>query len=348
MVRGRASDSLLTRKPPHRLEPVGGDGSKDLWKGASMAIVDDQSENALELVSFADPLDVYGGNAYLPWEFIHFNLPYRRPSELVWTRQNSNLTFEVVAGRVRQPNGEIDRFVPYGKHARAALLWMCTEAKKTNDPHLELGSSYSEFLRKLGMTTSGGQSRSGHSGSVMKSTLSQLRALFAATISVSSDTEDPDGRLHMQDLGYRITSSSELWFSHRDASEVDSLLPSTVTLSSDLFASILEHGMPVNLDGWRAIQSASKSPLALDVYVWLCARLHNLKGVGRPTWEQLQAQFGSQTTRKEFVRLFKGALDIALQQYPQARVAERVDSRGRSLGLELRPSPPAVSPRDSR
>lgn len=106
--------------------------------------------------------------------------------------------------------------------------------------------------------------------------------------------------------------------------------------------------MPVNLDGWRAIQSASKSPLALDVYVWLCARLHNLKGVGRPTWEQLQAQFGSQTTRKEFVRLFKGALDIALQQYPQARVAERVDSRGRSLGLELRPSPPAVSPRDSR
>lgn len=177
MVRGRASDSLLTRKPPHRLEPVGGDGSKDLWKGASMAIVDDQSENALELVSFADPLDVYGGNAYLPWEFIHFNLPYRRPSELVWTRQNSNLTFEVVAGRVRQPNGEIDRFVPYGKHARAALLWMCTEAKKTNDPHLELGSSYSEFLRKLGMTTSGGQSRSGHSGSVMKSTLRSC-ALF--------------------------------------------------------------------------------------------------------------------------------------------------------------------------
>lgn len=315
-----------------------------------MAILDDQSEReqGLEPASFVDPLEVYAGNAYLPWEFIHFNLPYRRPAEPVWTRENSNLTFEVVAGRVRQPDGSIDRFVPYGKHARAALLWMCTEAKRTNDPHLTLGSSYSEFLRKLGMQNAGGRSRSGYGTTALRGTLAQLRALFAATISVSSDDDDPDGRLQLRDFGYRLASASELWFSHREATDVDSLLPSTVTLSSELFGSILEHGMPVNLDGWRAIQSTSKSPLALDVYVWLCARLHNLRGVARPTWDQLQAQFGSQTTRKEFVRLFKGALDIAVQQYPEARVSERLDGRGRSLGLELRQSAPAVSPRDSR
>lgn len=311
-----------------------------------MAIVDDEAGQALELPSFADPLDVYGGNAYLPWEFIHFNLPYRRPAEVVWTRQNSNLTFEVVAGRVRQPDGSVDRFVPYGKHARAALLWMCTEAKVTNDPVLELGSSYNEFLGKLGFGN--GASRGGRGGTTAKATLAQLRALFAATISVESDDEDPEGRLHLREFGYRLTSASELWFSHKDATDVETLFPSTVTLSAELFGSILEHGMPVNLDGWRTIQATSKSPLALDVYVWLCARLHNLRGVARPTWDQLQAQFGSQTTRKEFVRLFKGALDIAVQQYTEARVSERLDARGRSLGLELRPSPPAVSPRDSR
>lgn len=294
-----------------------------------------------------DPLGVYDFRAYLPWEFIHFNLPYHRPAEPIWTRTNSNATFEVVAGRIQQPDGTVDRFVPYGKQARAALLWMCTEAKLTNSPVLELGTSYSGFLTKLGVARRGA-SRGGHSGWTTKATLLQLRALFAATISVSSDDEDPDGRLHLREFGYRLTSASELWFSHREPSDVDGLFPSTVTLSSELFGSIIERGIPVNLDGWRAIQTTSKSPLALDVYVWLCSRMYGLRGVARPTWAQLQAQFGSQSTPKEFVRLFKSALDVAVRHYPEARVSERLDGRGRSLGLELRPSPPAVKPRDSR
>ena len=316
-----------------------------------MEIVDEQREpgQALEPAVFGDPLDVYGHHAFLPWEFIHFNLPYRRPTEIVWTRQNSNATLEVVAGRVKQPDGTVDRFVPYGKYARAALLWMCTEAKLTSNPTLELGTSYNEFLHKLGVgARAEGAARGGQGAPTVRNTLAQMRALFAATISVSVDDQDPNGKLHLREFGYRLTAASELWFSHRDATEVDSLLPSTVTLSSELFGSIIERGIPVNLEGWRAIQATSKSPLALDVYVWLCSRMFGLRGVARPTWEQLQQQFGAQTTRKEFVRMFKAALDTALKQYPEARVAERVDGRGRSLGLELRPSPPAVAPRDSR
>lgn len=295
----------------------------------------------------ADPLGVYDYHAFLPWEFIHFNLPYRRPEEPIWTRTNSNATFEVVAGRVQQPDGSIDRFVPYGKQARAALLWMCTEAKLTGSPVLELGASYNAFLTKLGLGARVG-SRGGQSAKTVKGTLAQLRSLFAATISVSTDDEDPEGRLQLREFGYRLTSASNLWFSHRDATDVDGLFPSTVTLSGELFGSIIERGIPVNLDGWRAIQATSKSPLALDVYVWLCSRLYGLRGVARPTWAQLQAQFGSQAGPREFKRLFQGALELALKHYPEARVSERLDARGRSIGLELRPSPPAVSPRDSR
>lgn len=295
----------------------------------------------------ADPLGVYDYHAFLPWEFIHFNLPYQRPAEPIWTRTNSNATFEVVAGRVQQPDGTVDRFVPYGKQARAALLWMCTEAKLTNSPVLELGASYNAFLTKLGVGARVG-SRGGQSAKTVKATLAQLRALFAATISVTTDDDDPDGKLQLRDFGYRLTSASNLWFSHRGATDVDGLFPSTVTLSGELFGSIIERGIPVNLDGWRAIQARSKSPIALDVYVWLCSRLYGLRGVARPTWDQLQAQFGSQATRKEFVRLFTSALDLAVEHYPEARVSERLNGRGQSIGLELRPSPPAVAPRDSR
>lgn len=296
----------------------------------------------------ADPLGVYDYNAFLPWEFIHFNLPYRRPVEPVWARTNSNATFEVVAGRVQQPDGTLERFVPYGKQARAALLWMCTEAKRTNSPVLELGHSYNAFLVKLGIGERVSGARGGQSSKTTKATLAQLRALFAATISVSVDEQDPNGRMHLKDFGYRLTSSSSLWFSHRGSTDVDGLLPSTVTLSSELFGSIVERGVPVNLDGWRAIQKASKSPLALDVYVWLCSRLFGLRGVARISWAQLHAQFGSQASPKEFVRMFNGALVTAMQYYPEARVSERVSDRGVSLGIELRPSAPAVRPRDSR
>lgn len=295
----------------------------------------------------ADPLGVYDYHAFLPWEFIHFNLPYRRPAEPIWTRTNSNVTFEVMAGRVKNPDGTVDRFVPYGKQARAALLWMCTEAKLTNSPVLELGTSYNEFLTKLGMGARVG-SRGGQSAKTVKGTLAQLRALFAATISMDSDNEYPDGKLRLDDRGYRLAADSQLWFSHRDAADIDTLLPSKVTLSDGLFGSIIERGVPVNMDGWRAIQATSKSPLALDVYVWLCSRLYGLRSVARPTWPQLQAQFGSQSGPREFKRLFQGALDLAVKHYPEARVSERLDARGRSIGLELRPSRPAVAPRDSR
>lgn len=351
-VRGRvygAKQTLppRTRKPPHRLLPVGGEEALNPGKGASVQNLPEQTELQLASAHPADPLGVYDHHAYLPWEFIHFNLPYRRPAEPIWTRTNSNATFEVVAGRIQMPDGTVDRFVPYGKQARAALLWMCTEAKLTSSPTLELGNSYNTFLSKLGIGARTA-SRGGQGSTTTKATLAQLRSLFAATISVSSDDEDPDGRVHLRDFGYRLTSASSLWFSHREAADVEGLFPSTVTLSSELFGSIIERGNPVNLEGWRAIQATSKSPLALDVYVWLCSRLWGIRGVARPSWDQLLQQFGAQTSRKEFVRMFKAALDTAVKHYPEARVAERFDARGRSAGLELRPSPPAVAPRDSR
>jgi hypothetical protein len=52
-----------------------------------VSILDDQGTQGQtrKPVVFEDPLGVFGRNAFLPWEFIHFNLPYRRPAEIVWT-----------------------------------------------------------------------------------------------------------------------------------------------------------------------------------------------------------------------------------------------------------------------
>lgn len=297
-------------------------------KGASVQNLPEQTELELAGAHPADPLGVYDHHAYLPWEFIHFNLPYRRPAEPIWTRTNSNATFEVVAGRIQMPDGTVDRFVPYGKQAlrRAALDVHGGEAHQlTNARAGALVQHVPQQARDRcshGLARWAGEHHDKSNPRAAAPACSRLRLRCRPTM------RDPDGRVHLRDFGYRLTSASSLWFSHREAADVEGLFPSTVTLSSELFGSIIERGNPVNLEGWRTIQATSKSPLALDVYVWLCSRLWGLRGVARPSWDQLLQQFGAQASRKEFVRACSRPRSTAVGHYPEARVAERFDAAG--------------------
>ena len=49
--------------------------------------------------------------------------------------------------------------LPFGNLPRLLLAWVCTEAVRTQSRELVLGSSLSEFMRKLDLHTSGGSSR---------------------------------------------------------------------------------------------------------------------------------------------------------------------------------------------
>ncbi|WP_130711847.1 replication protein RepA [Vibrio vulnificus] len=291
-----------------------------------------------------DPHAVFGHHAYIPYEFILFNLPYRKPDGIVWERTNSNARMNITAGEFENPDGTRHRFVPYGKYARAALLWVCTQAKLTGKPTVELGRSYNEFMRNLGIGyRDATKARGGQSSRDVDNCLNQLRALFAATVAITVNEEYEKGRIHIQDMGYRVASSSALWFTKRDSTNIDSMLPSTVTLSDELYGSVLEHGTPVDMGAWRSIQTASKSPMALDVYVWLCHRLHGLPAPTNPTWAQLYEQFGSGSDMKEFKRNFRRAIGVAKKHYPEANVHERLNTKGHSIGLRLLPSKPALS-----
>ena len=49
--------------------------------------------------------------------------------------------------------------LPFGNLPRLLLAWVCTEAVRTRSRKLVLGSSLSEFMRKLGLVPVGGGSR---------------------------------------------------------------------------------------------------------------------------------------------------------------------------------------------
>jgi len=94
--------------------------------------------------------------------------------------------------------------------------------------------------------------------------------------------------------------------------------------------------VPVDL---RAIRQLQRSPLAIDLYVWLTYRMSYLKKPARVPWEGLQAQFGPDNARPwDFRRKALGPLNAVLQVYPTVRVDQD------NSGLRLYPSPPHVPP----
>ena len=83
-------------------------------------------------------------------------LPHReRPEREIWRRVNGpvSLTVQPTADQAGTFHG-----VPHGAKARLILLYLQTEAVKTNSRHVELGRSMHAWLRRMGKVRQGGRS----------------------------------------------------------------------------------------------------------------------------------------------------------------------------------------------
>jgi hypothetical protein len=110
-----------------------------------------------------------------------------------------------------------------------------------------------------------------------------------------------------------------------------------LTLSEKFYQEITAAPIPLDM---RALKALKRSPLALDVYMWLTFRLSYLKSPAVISWEGLRQQFGAEYTRtRDFKDAFKEALHKVLLVYPAAKASEVPD------GLLLSPSPTHVPKR---
>src|SRR5262249_53508445 len=148
---------------------------------------------------------------------------------------------------------------PYGTIPRLLLFWITTEAVLTKSPKLELGNSYSSFLRDLGLDPKTGGGRRGDA----HRTRIQSRRLFTTRISfiqeLSTSTLEGEARMHMS-----VARRSVLWWDPKSPDQMD-LWGSWVELSDDFFRAITASPVPLDL---RALQALKRSPLALDLYAW--------------------------------------------------------------------------------
>ena len=68
------------------------------------------------------------------------------------------------------------------------------------------------------------------------------------------------------------------------------LWESTVELGQDFFQDIIRHPVPIDMNTLRALK---RSPLGLDLYLWLNYRTFALRAPLRLPWQQVYRQFGS-------------------------------------------------------
>lgn len=242
-------------------------------------------------------------------------MPHKKTDELRFTRTNG--AFELSITSLGKHG------LPYGSIPRLLTAWVTTEAVRTKSRELVLGESLAGFMRELEMVPTGGRW-----GTITR-LRDQMKRLFTAAVSASySDDERDTG------INFALVEKYDLWWQPKTADQA-ALWESTLTLSQGFFAEVTQAPVPVDM---RALKALKKSPMALDVYVWLTYRLSYLK---RPTvipWEALQLQFGADYGRLTDFRIkFEKQLRAVLVMYPDAKVQPT------TMGLELRPSPPHIA-----
>lgn len=250
--------------------------------------------------------------------FAMTSLPHKRIEDGFWRRDGHRTTLLVESGRDRR--GELIG-VPYGSIARLILLFLQTEATRTNSPEVELGRSMKSWMSRMSLTTG---------GKTYQLVAEQARRISACRLTFFTDQENgAEGRHNGAFVQDAISLAGVM-------SEEDqpSLWQDRVRLDAGFWRSLREHPVPVREEALRAIGTRS---LAIDVYVWLAYRLHALGKPQAVSWTAIHGQFGAGFRLVRQIKpTFLEALHLALAVYPEARVDTDKE------GIVLHPSPPAV------
>ena len=223
--------------------------------------------------------------------------------------------------------------LPYGNLPRLILAWICTEAVRTQSRELVLGNSLAQFMRTLGIYNSGGHPQT--------RPRNQMKRLFSASISLAYESGNDEVSIRSP-----ITDHSEFWWNERRPDE-RSLWQSKVELGEKFFQEIIRHPVPLNMNTLRALK---RSPLGLDLYLWLVYGTFSLKGPKPLSWARLYQQFGADPAKAEDRRVVDNFRTKCLRELMKIKTAwpglkyriERGRRGEKSGALVLLPSKPSI------
>jgi len=234
-------------------------------------------------------------------------LPLRRPADGVRaiSRSSGRVSMELIAGSL--PDAKTGHFfpvpLPYGSKARLVLINLNSRAVKTRSREIHLEASFTAFARELGHSTC-------HKSMVRLR--EQMRRMSVLTMRLAKK-----GGETTEVFNAPLFENFTATYSKNPAQQL--LFPDKVLFSQSYVDSLFKHSLPIAKEQLSAIQD---SALAIDVLLWLTARLPRTLHPTKITWSSLHWAFNDYgTDRKGFKRRFKVALNRVLDEaYREAKV----------------------------
>ncbi len=243
------------------------------------------------------------------------SLPVRRPADDTASiiRQDGQYTLAITPRAVLQRIDGQQRMavlgVPYGSLPRLVLIHIMTEAVRTKSRHIMLGSSFTDWMRRMGFRTISYGPRG--SATLIRQQLDRLLAC-EWMIRWDNETSSGDQEFAVKEVkltnDYAGTTGSKGGFSRE------------ILLTEGFFEHLREHAVPLDEN---AIRQLRDSATALDLYTWLAYRLPRISR-SRPamlSWAQLAVHFGNEGNN---IRKFRQTVRDAWERqvsavYPEAR-----------------------------
>jgi Plasmid encoded RepA protein len=263
-----------------------------------------------------------GGIGFLYSGWCQAALPHKRtPDDQPWRVDVERISLLVEPGRRMEPGRTVLVGVPYGSRARLILIYLQSEALRTQSREIELGRSLRQWFGRMGI------------------------AMCGKNVAAVRDQAE---RISLCKMSFRIFAGKRVglvqqtivdtaMFVDDEDPRQGGLFAETARLSEGFFQQLQQHSVPLED---AAIKAISNNSQAIDIYCWLAYRLHALTKPTPVQWRAIKAQFGQHVaSAKGFRQKFVPNLALALAVYADAKVEQTDD------GLLLHPSRPPVAPK---
>ena len=221
-----------------------------------------------------------------------------------------------------------DHKLPHGSNPRLILAWVCTEAVRTGSREIMLGRSLSDFMRKLGISSTDGRGQA--------RLRNQMKRLFNCSVQLNYTAAGRE-----TSATALVAELTDFWWNPKHPDQTG-LWESKVRLSEVFFNEIVRRPVPLDMNTLKALK---RSPLGLDLYLWLTYRIFALTSSQRLTWRQLYRQFGvdpDKASDRVTVRNFQRQ---AVRELKKIKLAWPELNYSTAPGvLILHPSTPAIAP----
>jgi Plasmid encoded RepA protein len=243
------------------------------------------------------------------------SLPVRRPADdqAAIIRQDGQYTLVITPKPVLISVGGQQQLsvlgVPYGSLPRLVLIHIMTEAVRNKSRHVELGTCFTDWMRRLGFRTVSYGPRG--SATLIRQ---QLDRLLACEWMIRWDSDPAQAHKEFGVKEIKLTNEY-VGVDRKNGSFVREIF-----LTEGFFDHLRKHAVPLNE---HAIRQLRDSATALDLYTWLAYRLPriNQKRPATLSWQQLAVHFGNDRTN---IRKFRQTVREAWNRqvsgvYPEAR-----------------------------